>query len=203
MFELISKLISVLRDAGVLGNRDVVASLSNFARGLDDLDYRSHMLGELGVNLSRLGELDDAEELARSVENTEKSEFLRRVAEIEGESGQVARALPLFSEAREAAYLHRFPTQQALALAEIAVSLGVVGKHVEADETWDTAVQLAMKAQHSGGTDGPEAAGVLLSAVEGFCKRGRIDAAKSVANAIVFEAPRERALQAIADSARA
>ncbi len=202
MFERISKLISVLRDAGVLGNRDVVAALSDFARGLHDLDYRSHMLGELGVNLSRLGELDDAEELARSVENTEKSEFLRRVAKIEGELGQVARALPLFSEAREAAYL-RFPTQQAMAPAEIAVSLGVVGKHGEADETWDAAVQLAMKAQHSGGTEAPEAAGVLLSAVEGFCKRGRMDAAKSVANAIVFEDLRERALQAIADSARA
>jgi hypothetical protein len=203
VFERISKLISVLRDAGVLGNRDVVAALSDFARGFDDLDYRSHMTGELGVNLSRLGELDDAEKLARSVENTEKSEFLRRVAEVEGESGQLARALPLFSEAREAAYLHRFPTQQALALAEIAASLGVVGRYGEADETWDSAVQLAMKAQHNGGTDGPEAAGVLLSAVEGFCKRGRMDAAKSVANAIVFEALRERALQTIADSTRA
>jgi len=203
MFEQIGKLVSVLCDAGALRNREVVVALTNFARSLGDLDYRSQMLGELSVRLAAIGEFDEAEELARSVENTEKSEFLRLVADVEGRDGQATRALSLFSEAHKAAFLYRFSRQQALALAEIAVSLAVVGKHTEADEIWDSAVQLATKAQHDGGTDGPEAAGVLVSAVEAFCARGRIDAAKVVADTIIFSSLRDRAFQTIADSAHA
>jgi hypothetical protein len=203
MYEQISNLIGTLRDAGVLKNRDVVAALINFAQGLSDLDYRSHMLGELSVGLAATGEFDKAEQLGRLVENSEKGEFLRRVAEIEGRGDQPVRALQLFSEAREAAFLHRFPTQQALALAEIAVSLGALGKSVEADETWDSAIQLAMEAQHGGGTDGPEAAGVLLRAVERLCTVGRRDAAKSVAEAIIPGPIRDKAFHTIAATIRA
>ena len=54
MFECISKLISVLRDGGALSNRAVVDALSDFARRFDDLDYRSHMLGELRTHFKTL-----------------------------------------------------------------------------------------------------------------------------------------------------
>jgi hypothetical protein len=119
------------------------------------------------------------------------------VAETEGRGHHTVRALTLFHEAREAALLNRFPAQQSLALAQIAESLGAIGKQAEANEIWDSAVDLAKKAQHGGGTDGPEAAGVLLSAVGAFCKSRRMDAAKSVANGIVFDSLRERAFQII------
>ena len=64
-------------------------------------------------------------------------------------------------------------------------------------------MRLATKAQHGGGTDGPDAAGALLGAVEAFCTRGRLEATKTVADAIIFGSLREKAFQTIADSARA
>ncbi len=81
--------------------------------------------------------------------------------------------MQLLLEAREAALSNRFPTQQAQALAEIAASLKIIGEQVQADETWNAAIVLAREAQLREGTDGPEAAGVLLSAVEAFCREGR------------------------------
>jgi hypothetical protein len=43
MFEQISKLISVLSDTGVLSRDDVIDALADFARGIEDSDYRSRM----------------------------------------------------------------------------------------------------------------------------------------------------------------
>jgi hypothetical protein len=198
MFEQISNLISALEDAGALSDASVINTLAAFARCLEDQDYRSHMLGELSIRVAAQNDFDEAEQLARSIVGSEKVEFLRRVAEIEA-GNQRDRALRLFLEARDAVPLHRFPTQQAQALSDIAESLETAALQVEALNTWNLAVDLAKSAQHRKGTDGPEAAGVLLKAVETFCKAGKIDTARFIAEAIIFDDLRERALRIVAE----
>lgn len=202
MYEQMTKLISALSDAELLQNERVLVALTDFAQALDDPDYRSHMLGELAVRLASIGQFDEAERLARLVENVERSKLLARVAEIEARDKHSMRALQLFQEARDAALLHRFPTQQSMALAEIASSLEGIGRREEAGETWKSAVRLATQAQHRGGTDGPEAAGVLLAAVEACCRNQRLDDAREIANAIVFPSLREKANQVISRAER-
>lgn len=197
MYEQIIKLISALSDAEALQNEHVIVALTDFAQGLDDPDYRAHMLGELAVRSASVGEFDRAERLVRLVETVDRSEFLVRVAEIEAQDRHDRRALQLFQEARDAALLHRFPTQQSMALAEVASSLEGMGRKEEAAETWNSAVQLATQAQHRGGTDGPEAAGVLLGAVEACCRGGRLCEARAIADTIVFPSIREKANQVI------
>jgi len=202
MFTEISDLIAVLSRSGVLKNPDVVDAFSNFARAMGDTEYRSHMLGELSVNLALNGEYDRAEQLVRMVESTDKCEFLRRIAELEKRANDDARASRLFSEAVAAVYLHRFPTQQALALAEIARSLSEGASYAAADQVWQSAIQLATKAQRASGTDGPEAAGVLVNAVQALSKLGKIEMAKSVADSITFPELRERAHRALSEAGR-
>ncbi len=197
MFEQISNLISVLQDVGALERGAVVNALIAFAPCIEDLDYRSHMFGEISIKVAVLGDFDRAEDLARLVVGTEKAEFLRRIAAIEAEKKQGDRALRLFLEAREAALIHRFPTQRAQALSEIAESLEAAALHNEAFDTWSLVVQLAKEGQNRQGTDGPEAAGVLLNVVAAFCRAGRIDAARSTAELIVFADLREKARRTI------
>jgi len=197
MFEQISKLIAALRNVRALENSEVVSALRAFSLCLPDPDYRSHLVGELGVSLASLGRFDQAEELARSIETTEKSEFLRQVADVEAHSSEANRALPLFLEAREAALLNPFATQQAQALSEIALSLEATPWRQEAIRTWNLAIDLAKRGQHREGTDGPEAAGVLLKAVEALSRAGKKDDARAVADEIVFEPLRKKAIQAI------
>jgi len=199
MFEQISKLVSALQDAGALKHGEVISALAAFAPCVEDPDYRSRLMGELSLRLGMLGDFDRAEHFARSVTNTEKSEFLRQVADLESKKNEHDRASRLLLEAREAAVLHRFPTQQAQALMEIASSFEAAARKDDALDTWDLAVELAKKAQHRGGTDGPEAAGVLVRAVEAFCKAGKTGAAKSTAEEIVFPQLREKALRAIVE----
>jgi hypothetical protein len=202
VFNEISNLIGVLSRSGVLKDPDVIDALSNFSRAMGDTEYRSHMLGELSVNLALNGDYDRAEQLARMVESTDKCEFLRRIAELEKRSNDDARASRLFSEAVAAVSLHRFPTQQALALAEIARSPGEGASYAEADLVWQSAIQLATKAQRAPGTDGPEAAGVLVKAVQALSKLGKIEMAESVANSIAFPELRERARRALNEAGR-
>ena len=201
MFTQISDLIAALSQTGILKNKEVVDALADFARCLDDTDYRSHMLGELSVSLAVAGDYDRAEQLARLVEGTDKSEFLRRIAALE-KGANYDGASRLFSEAVAAVSLHRFPAQRALALAEIARSLGEGESYAEADQVWQSAIQLAIKAQHASGTDGLEAAGVLVNAVKALCKLGKGEMAKSVADSIVFPELRERAQRALNETGR-
>ncbi len=200
MFEQISRLILALQDAGALQDKEVINALTAFAPCIEDLDYRSQFFGELGVRLATLGQCEQAEEIVRLVDNSEKSEFLRHVADLESKRNERDRAYRLLLEAREAVASHRLPTQQAQALAEIATSFGELAREEEALETWNLAVELAKKAQHRGGTDGPEAAGVLVKAVDAFCKAGEFDLARSTAEGLVFPEVRERALRAIDDA---
>lgn len=195
MFEQISQLVSALHKADVLRQTEVIKALAAFAPCIEDLDYRSQLLGELSVKLGMLGNFDEAERFARTVVNTEKSEFLRRVGELECEKNQHERAFRLLLEAREAAFLHRYPTQQALALADIASSFDVIGRKENALEAWNLAIALAKEAQHRAGTDGPEAADVLVRAVEAFCKAGNTAAARTAAESIIFPLLREKAIR--------
>ena len=194
MFNEITNLIATLSRSGALKQPELVDALKAVARNLSDIDYRSHMLGELSVSMAELGEVDRAEELARMVENTEKSDFLRRVAELEKKHGFSVRGDNLFSEAVSAVFLHRFPTQRAIALGEIAQSLRDAGSQA-AYQVWERAIEIALKAQHGAGTDGPEAAGVLLRAVEALVELGKTETATSVANSIAFQDLREQAPQ--------
>lgn len=199
MFEEISNLIGALYDAGSLRHDKVVNALAAFSQSMDDQDYRCNLIGELSIKLARLGQFDRAEEFARTIDSMEKSEFLRRIAEIEVGNNRTRQALRLLLEAREATYIHRFPTQQAQALAEIALSLETAGHQQEALETWGLAVDMAKKGQDYGGTDGPEAAEVLAKAVEALSRAGKPDAARAVGGAIKFDLLREKALRGIRD----
>jgi hypothetical protein len=51
----------------------------------------------------------------------------------------------------------------------------------------------------SGGTDGPEAAGILLDAAEAFRRNGDREQAERVAKSIIIEGLRNRALKKISD----
>jgi hypothetical protein len=63
-----------------------------------------------------------------------------------------------------------------------------------AAEAWEAAVAAATPAQDSGGTDGPEASGVLIEAVEAFLRLGDPIEARKTADQITLESVRERAL---------
>jgi hypothetical protein len=199
MFEQITELISALANNGALRDHEVVDALAGFAKSISDTDYRSRMLGELAVKLAETRLYDDAEKIVRQVENCEKSEFIRVVAENEAHSNHLARALQLFQEAREAVSLHRFPTQRGQALAEIATSLSALGLESEALKSWELAIHEAKQGQVAGGTDGPEAAGVLLVAVRALASAGNRLRARSVAETISFPAIRDEAMKVADD----
>lgn len=192
MFRQIEGLLKVLEQAGISDREDVTKALTDFAAALPDADYRSYMQGEIALVLARSRHFERAEETARLIDNCQKSEYLRRIGETEVRNGAAGRALSVLKEAHQAAFLHRFPTQQSQDIAEVAQALEALDQKT-AIATWKAAVQIASDAQSSPGTDGPEASSVLLDSVKAFARLGQKDEAKATAALIKVASIRETA----------
>jgi hypothetical protein len=195
MYTEIHALMAALSRAGVLTETSVSTALIAFAQALEDPDFGAEILCELALELVKAGQFERAEEAARLIKGQEKSDCLRRVAEGEARQGQPERAMTLFQDACQAAFIYEFPTQQAQNVAEVGRSLEGVDKKA-AIRTWKEAVQIAIPAQAAAGTDGPEASGVIFEAVEALIRLGETENARKTANLISMVPLRERALTA-------
>jgi len=200
MYSQISNLVSALDKCGALSQASVRAAIEDFAACLEDEDYRTHMLGELALRLAEARNFEEAEGIVRRLLGLEKSSFLTKVADIEARVGRSDRATSLYDDAASAALEQRFPAQQSQAIAAVAQSVERYGKWDTAANFWHKAVELAQSAQSKGGTDGPEAAGVLLEAVEAFCSHGDRASAEKIARSINIEDLRHRALEKVSHS---
>jgi hypothetical protein len=162
------------------------------AKEFGDDDFGAALLGDLSLAFVGDQEFEKAEKIARLIKGQEKSEHLRALGEAEAKAGQPKRAMAILHEGCEAAFIYEFPTQQAQNLAGIAATMEIADKD-EAAKTWEEAVKIAMPAQDANGTDGPEASGVLLQAVEAFLRLGLEPKARAVAATIKLPSLRERA----------
>ncbi len=197
MYSQISTLISALEKCGALRHASVRSAIQEFAACIGDEDYRTHMVGEMAVSLAEAGQFREADCLAATLAGLEKSTFLIKIAEIEMQAGEDELAASTYDGARKAALERRFPTQRSQAIAAIAVSVERFGKWETSASLWQMAVGLAKEGQVRGGTDGPEAAGVLLDAAEAFRRNGDREQAERIAKSILIEELRHRALGAL------
>lgn len=170
----------------------VVTALADLGLGFRDEDYGAALLGELSVALVGLKEVEQAQGIARLIWGQEKSEHLRSLAEAEVAIGEKGRARAVLQEARQAAFIYRFPTRQAQSIAAIAGTMERVDLEA-AVELWESAIAIAAPAQEAGGTGGPEASGVLFEAVEALWRLARPTDARRAADQIKLESLRERA----------
>lgn len=115
------------------------------------------------------------------------------------QAGEDERAASTYDSARKAPLVHRFPAERSQAIAAIAESIERFGKWETSVRLWQMAVGLAQEGQVRGGTDGPEAAGVLLDAAEAFRRNGDREQAERIAKSIIIEELRHRALEKISD----
>ena len=66
-------------------------------------------------------------------------------------------------------------------------------------ELWESAIAIAAPAQEAGGSDGPEASGVLFEVVEALWRLGRPTDARRAADQISLDSLRERRMRCAAD----
>jgi hypothetical protein len=170
----------------------VSAALVDLAQALGDDDFGAALLADVALAFAQAKDFASAEKIARLIKGQETSEHLRVIAEAEAKIGEAQRALVLLQEARKAAFIYEFPTQQAQSIAAVAATMETVDREA-AVEAWETAVRTATPAQDAGGTDGPEASGVLFEAVEAFLRLARESEAHRVAAQIKLPSLRERA----------
>jgi hypothetical protein len=196
----ISKLVTALSKCGALNDRSVRDAIAELAESLGDVDYQSHMLGEMAIKLAEARCHGDAEVLVRGLPGLEKSVFMTKLAEVEMEHGESNCALSLYEEACAAAMANRFPAQQAQAIAAVAKSAEKNILWEAAAKIWNEAVSPARAGQGGPGTDGPESAGVLVDAAEAFARHGDRKVAEQIAEWIVFDHFRELARQRLSSS---
>ena len=144
MFEQIHELIAALSSAGALRNPSIVSALVTFAAAFNDDDYEATMLGDIAFALVREGNYEGAEETARRMRGLEKSEYLRRLGELEAESGEIPRGLRTLTEARASALAEK----QAQSITDIGRTFEKLDKNLAID-TWKLAVEVAMPDQSS------------------------------------------------------
>jgi hypothetical protein len=173
-------------------NSGVSAALIDFAQVLGDDDFAAALLGDVALALVRSKRFQKAEEVASFIRGQERSEHLRSIAEAEAKAGETHRARKLLKQARQAASIYEFATQRAQSIAAVAATMEIVERDAAA-EAWEAAVLAAAPAQDAGGTDGPEASGVLLEAVEAFLRLSLEKEAREVAAQIKHLPLRERA----------
>jgi len=159
IYEQIHNLTTALSDKGVLSDPSVADALIDLAQQLGDEDYGAALLGEVCVALVGCRQFEKAEKAARFIKGQERSEHLRVIAEAAKKTGETGHAREWLGEALEAAFIYRFPAQQAQCIAAVAATLESIDT-VAAAQAWQRAVQIAATAQDAGGTDGPEASGV-------------------------------------------
>ncbi len=200
MYVQISKLVTALSKCGALNDRSVRDAIAELAESLGDVDYQSHMLGEMAIKLAEARCHGDAEVLVRGLPGLEKSVFMTRVADVEMQHGESKRALSLYDDACAAAMANRFPTQQAQAIAAVARSAEKSAPWEVAAKIWNKAVGTARVGQAGAGTDAPESAGVLVDAAEAFGRHGDREVAERIAQSIASEHFRELARQRLSSS---
>jgi len=183
----------VLSKAGVLTADAVLEALVKFGQALVE-DFGAALLGEVSLALVGSKQFEKAEGIAGLIKGQEKSEHLRALAEAEAKVGENDRATALLQVARRAAFIYEFLTEQAQSIAAVAGTMEAIDKNA-AVEFWESAVAVAAPAQNRGGTDGPEASGVLLEAVEALCRLARGAEARKVAAQIELPCLRERAIE--------
>jgi hypothetical protein len=178
----------------VLTDAEVIEALINLGQAFEDQDYGAALLGDVSLALVGSKQFEKAECVANLIKGQEKSEHLRALAEAEAKIGQRDRARTLLHQARQAAFIYEFSTQLAQSIGAVAATMEAIDKEA-AVELWESAVAVAAPAQEAGGTDGPEASGVLLEAVEGLLRLGRGVGAREVASQIKLPWLRERAIE--------
>lgn len=175
MYELIS---TVAKGLLAIPNIDPKLLL-DVAELVNDEDYQAYFLEQVASGLLTLSRNSDVTAIVQRIRGLERSTMLCKVAKAALDAGNSDQGRELFVEALDATEINRYPTERAIAVLEVAQALQSSGLKTQAVAAFSRAIEAAAPAQDAGGTAGPEASGVILSAVRGLKGLGEVELART------------------------